>query len=212
MEDGRKERMDIDPSPGTSGDLENRSDESSTQATKSLSGACSNLGEQQGPPRAASVDMADDLGSSVMNGVSAASSDTASVSNQESTATSVSTMSCAQTSPPTSGFVTGYTSEGEVAGPSLLPSVDDQVAKVMALHARPLVERQEGYLLSNSWLARVLARTSDNIKHPEQFDKTALEGEIGPVDNSDLVAEGILPLKLIILLHVLILTYHRVCR
>jgi len=39
-----------------------------------------------------------------------------------------------------------------------------------------------------------------------------LEGEIGPVDNSDLVAEGMLPLKLIILLHVLILTYHRVCR
>jgi ubiquitin carboxyl-terminal hydrolase 4/11/15 len=212
MEDGRKERMDIDPSPGTSGDLENRSDESSTQATKSLPGAYSNLGEQQGPPRATSVDMADDLGSSVMNGVSAASSDTASVSNQESTATSVSTMSCAQTSPPTSGFVTGYTSEGEVAGPSLLPSVDDQVAKVMALHARPLVERQEGYLLSTSWLARVLARTSDNIKHPGQFDKTALEGEIGPVDNSDLVAEGMLPLKLIILLHVLILTYHRVCR
>ena len=203
--------MDIDPSPGTSGDLENRSDESSTRATKPLLGARSNLGEQQRPPRATSVDMADDRGS-VMNGVSAASSDTASVSNQESTATSVSTMSCAQTSPPTSGFVTGHASEGEAAGLSLLPSVDDQVAKVMALHTRPLVERQEGYLLSTSWLARVLARTSDNIKHPEQFDKTALEGEIGPVDNSDLVAEGMLLLKLIILLHVLILTCHRVCR
>lgn len=190
MEDSGKERMDIDPSLGTNGDFENGGDESSMQTTKSLLGARSNLGEQPGPPRATSVDMTDDRSSSAINGVSASSSDTTSVSNQESTATSVSTMSCAQPSPPTSGFVTGDAVEGEVAGSSSLPSIDEQVAKVMALHDRPPVEGQEGYLLSTLWLARVLARTSDNIKHPEQFDKAALEGDIGPVDNSDLVAEG----------------------
>ncbi|KAF2751231.1 UCH-domain-containing protein [Sporormia fimetaria CBS 119925] len=67
-----------------------------------------------------------------------------------------------------------------------LPSLDDQVAKVLALHHTPLKDGQEGYVISERWLERVFARTSENIKKPEQFDKAAVEGEIGPVDNSDL--------------------------
>ncbi|KAL2820870.1 hypothetical protein BDW59DRAFT_112294 [Aspergillus cavernicola] len=64
------------------------------------------------------------------------------------------------------------------------PSYDDQVAKVTCFMMQPLRECQKGYLVSMSWLKRVLARSST---HADKIDKTAAEGEIGPVDNSDLV-------------------------
>ncbi|OJJ31576.1 hypothetical protein ASPWEDRAFT_32201 [Aspergillus wentii DTO 134E9] len=65
-----------------------------------------------------------------------------------------------------------------------LPTIDDQVAKVTCFTMQPLKEKQKGYVLSMSWLKRVLARSST---HADQTDKSAAEGEIGPVDNSDLV-------------------------
>jgi ubiquitin carboxyl-terminal hydrolase 4/11/15 len=42
-------------------------------------------------------------------------------------------------------------------------------------------------VISERWLARVFARTTENRNKPEQFDKAAIEGEIGPVDNSNLL-------------------------
>lgn len=68
-----------------------------------------------------------------------------------------------------------------------VPTLDQQVAKVLSLHKQPLSDRQEGYVISEKWLERVFARTSENKDRPEQFDKSATQGEIGPVDNSDLV-------------------------
>ncbi|OJJ47293.1 hypothetical protein ASPZODRAFT_64832, partial [Penicilliopsis zonata CBS 506.65] len=65
-----------------------------------------------------------------------------------------------------------------------LPSIDDQVAHVTRFMMMPLQEKQKGYVISSAWLRRVLSRSST---HAETGDKTATEGEIGPVDNSDLV-------------------------
>ncbi|KKK15587.1 ubiquitin carboxyl-terminal hydrolase, partial [Aspergillus ochraceoroseus] len=68
--------------------------------------------------------------------------------------------------------------------PAERPCFDDQVAKVTCFMMQPLQESQKGYVVSMSWLKRVLARSST---HADQVDKSAAEGEIGPVDNSDLV-------------------------
>jgi ubiquitin carboxyl-terminal hydrolase 4/11/15 len=138
------------------------SGQSSPRATKPLP-----LSSQRGQ-RGTSVDMLD----APTNGTSATSSETTSGSNRESTATSLSTRS----SPSSSS--------------AKAPSLDDQVSKVMAIHARPLTDGQEGYVISERWLARVFARTTENIKQPQLFDKSAVEGEIGPADNSDLVDPG----------------------
>lgn len=67
-----------------------------------------------------------------------------------------------------------------------LPSIDDQVAHVTRYMMLPLQEKQKGYLVSSSWLTRVLSRSST---HGDKVDKTAAEGEIGPVDNSDLILD-----------------------
>lgn len=68
-----------------------------------------------------------------------------------------------------------------------LPSLDEQVTQVMAMMATGLQERQEGYIISEKWLERVWARTSENSGRPQEFSKEATQGPIGPVDNSGLV-------------------------
>ncbi|KAL3471949.1 hypothetical protein BJX99DRAFT_13959 [Aspergillus californicus] len=68
--------------------------------------------------------------------------------------------------------------------PDELPTYDDQVARVTCFMMQPLQEDQKGYIVSMSWLKRVLARSST---HADQVDKSAAEGDIGPVDNSDVV-------------------------
>ncbi|KAL4803450.1 hypothetical protein BDV18DRAFT_153729 [Aspergillus unguis] len=68
--------------------------------------------------------------------------------------------------------------------PEERPSFDDQVAQVTCFMMQPLKEGQKGYVVSMSWLKRVLARSST---HADKVDKNAAEGDIGPVDNSDLV-------------------------
>ncbi|KAF2803650.1 UCH-domain-containing protein [Mytilinidion resinicola] len=156
MEDGGKEAMDIDTLTTTGYGDQGAVQHSPRAAKPPPVPARSNLGDQKNT-RAASVEMTDDT----LNGVSAASSDTASVSNHESTATST------------------------LPAP---PSIDDQVAKVYELVQQPLVEGQEGYIVSSKWLERVMARAADAT--PGQFDKSATEGEIGPVDNSALVDES----------------------
>jgi ubiquitin carboxyl-terminal hydrolase 4/11/15 len=110
--------------------------------------------------RATSIDMLD----APATGSSAASSETASVSNGDSTATSVSTTN--------------------------IPTLEDQVGKVLAMLNTPVVDGQEGYVISEKWLERVFARTQENSSRPEEFDKSATIGEIGPVDNSELVDTG----------------------
>ncbi|EUC28845.1 hypothetical protein COCCADRAFT_8845 [Bipolaris zeicola 26-R-13] len=69
-----------------------------------------------------------------------------------------------------------------------LPSIDEQVTRVMGMmNSEPLVDRQEGYIISERWLERVWARTSENVSRPQDFSKEATQGPVGPVDNSHLV-------------------------
>lgn len=65
-----------------------------------------------------------------------------------------------------------------------VPSIDDQVAQVTLAMSQPLHESQKGYVLSMSWMQRVLSRSST---HGDKAGKTATEGEVGPVDNTDIV-------------------------
>lgn len=67
------------------------------------------------------------------------------------------------------------------------PSLDEQVTAVMAMMAADLHERQEGYIISESWLERVSARTSEGLTRPQEYSKEATQGPIGPVDNTALV-------------------------
>ncbi|KAI8942031.1 hypothetical protein NX059_000137 [Plenodomus lindquistii] len=71
-----------------------------------------------------------------------------------------------------------------------LPSIDEQVTRVMAIMGNGLKDGDEGYAVSEKWLARVWSRTADNTWHPQAFDKEATMGPIGPVDNSALVDKG----------------------
>ena len=66
------------------------------------------------------------------------------------------------------------------------PSIDEQVATVVGMMAETPTENAKGFIVSANWLKRVLARSS-NAPARENVDKTDAEGEIGPVDNSDLV-------------------------
>ncbi|KAI9843617.1 MAG: CSN-associated deubiquitinating enzyme Ubp12 [Sclerophora amabilis] len=69
------------------------------------------------------------------------------------------------------------------------PSLDEQIAKVKALSTATLHDGQEGFVVSYSWLQRVNSRSSDSKKQAKG-DREAEDGEIGPLDNRDIVAEG----------------------
>ncbi|KAH0556058.1 hypothetical protein GP486_006003, partial [Trichoglossum hirsutum] len=70
-----------------------------------------------------------------------------------------------------------------------LPTIDEQIGMVTELVQLPLQDGQKGFVISKKWLQRVVARSSNKPKD-DKVDKDATEGDIGPVDNSDLVAEG----------------------
>lgn len=70
-----------------------------------------------------------------------------------------------------------------------MPSTDEQIARVTALSLKELREGDKGYLVSCKWVERVKARGSDRPTRGS-VDKGAAEGEVGPIDNSDLVAQG----------------------
>lgn len=70
-----------------------------------------------------------------------------------------------------------------------LPSIDDQVQIIMEQMAASQVDTRDGdigFAVSMAWLNRVLARCSSSKDHGP-FDKSVLEGEIGPIDNSDIL-------------------------
>ncbi|KAF2629310.1 UCH-domain-containing protein [Macroventuria anomochaeta] len=71
--------------------------------------------------------------------------------------------------------------------PANVPSLDEQVATVMAMTGSDLQEGQEGYVVSEAWLERVFARTTEGKNRPQEYSKEATQGPIGPVDNSGLV-------------------------
>jgi ubiquitin carboxyl-terminal hydrolase 4/11 len=96
-----------------------------------------------------------------------------------------------QTMPASSIVSTAATSVAPTFTSADLPSIDEQVSKVTLLAQTPLRDGQKGYAVSAKWLNRVRARSSMGTEN-RKLDKAATEGEIGPVDNSDLalVIEG----------------------
>ncbi|QDS75201.1 hypothetical protein FKW77_008825 [Venturia effusa] len=70
-----------------------------------------------------------------------------------------------------------------------LPSIDEQVKIIMEKMTASQADRRDGdigYAVSMAWLNRVLARSSSSQDHGP-FDKSVLEGEIGPIDNTDIL-------------------------
>ena len=75
----------------------------------------------------------------------------------------------------------------KVAGGAPPPSIDEQVKEVMQLSLKQIEHGDRGNVVSMRWLQRVRARTTDEL-NSTNFPKAAREGEIGPVDNSDIVS------------------------
>jgi len=69
------------------------------------------------------------------------------------------------------------------------PSLEEQVRKVQQLLSTDLEEEEKVYMVSHTWLSRVLARVPEAAGE-QNFPKEASEGDIGPVDNSDIVPAG----------------------
>ena len=96
------------------------------------------------------------------------------------TSSSESRISSSVSTAPTSVMTTTST-------PSLtLPSIDEQVVRVQAMIERSPQDKQKGYIVSQKWLDRVLSRSSHGPALGK-VDKEAIDGAIGPIDNSDLV-------------------------
>ena len=66
-----------------------------------------------------------------------------------------------------------------------LPPIDEQIHTVSTMMNKPMEEGDQGYVISQKWLGRVLAKGSDK-KYEQQFGKEALEEPVGPIDNGDL--------------------------
>ncbi|KAK5078953.1 hypothetical protein LTR64_002627 [Lithohypha guttulata] len=84
---------------------------------------------------------------------------------------------------------TAATSITGTADSETRPSIDEQIAKVTQLVQETPRDGAKGYCVSCKWMQRVLARSSE----PQPgIPKSALEGEVGPVDNADIamVIEG----------------------
>jgi hypothetical protein len=75
-------------------------------------------------------------------------------------------------------------------GHESIPSLEDQVQLVVQETLKELREEGfPGYVVSRKWLGRVISRTKfDEEMGP--FDKTCREGEIGAVDNADILLDG----------------------
>lgn len=70
-----------------------------------------------------------------------------------------------------------------------IPSIDEQIAKVTELSFQPLREGDRGYLVTYDWVMRVKSKSSEKARDKSP-GKEIGQGEIGPIDNSTLVAEG----------------------
>jgi ubiquitin carboxyl-terminal hydrolase 4/11 len=91
------------------------------------------------------------------------------------------------TSAATNDTVSTTAPNGEGTAAQDLPAIDEQVALVYREVMKPIeTEGQTGYLISAAWLGRVLSRSSD-AENYGPFEKSAMEGDIGPVDNSSIV-------------------------
>jgi ubiquitin carboxyl-terminal hydrolase 4/11/15 len=87
-----------------------------------------------------------------------------------------------------SGAAAGSSSPTEV-DEEVLPSIDEQVELVKAQTAK--LEEKEGmlaYVISRNWLGRVVSR-SKYASEMGAFDKSCVEGDIGRVNNNDIIVQ-----------------------
>jgi ubiquitin carboxyl-terminal hydrolase 4/11 len=87
--------------------------------------------------------------------------------------------------PSPSGRSTAATSLSSDIPPTtaLPPPVDEQIAQVTHLLQKECQEGQKGFVISAKWFQKVQARGSLYV---DVKDKSATEGDVGPVDNSDI--------------------------
>ena len=65
------------------------------------------------------------------------------------------------------------------------PSIDEQIEKVKEISSTHLLkDGQQGFVVAQTWLSRVMARGSDATR----FTKESSEGDVGPVDNRSICA------------------------
>jgi ubiquitin carboxyl-terminal hydrolase 4/11/15 len=90
----------------------------------------------------------------------------------------------------------------EMDDAAAVPPLNDQVRTIYSKVMANPEDGQVGYLVSTKWLERVMARCEEGEQYGPH-DKTATEGEIGPVDNTLILPAGkhhTLPLMRITLL------------
>lgn len=90
--------------------------------------------------------------------------------------------------PPPYSAEDGSGERWKVAGGAPVPSLDDQVREVMQLLQTPIEHGDRGSVVSSRWLQKVMSRTTEH-QNSTEYPKSAREGEIGPVDNSDIVPQ-----------------------
>ena len=69
------------------------------------------------------------------------------------------------------------------------PTIDEQIRQVHELTQVSLDEGVQGVVVSSKWLARVLSRGSDGLRSSD-FSKDDREGEVGVLNNDDIVPSG----------------------
>ncbi|GAB7360330.1 hypothetical protein MBLNU230_g8084t1 [Neophaeotheca triangularis] len=80
-------------------------------------------------------------------------------------------------------------SERDHAGEPTQQQIDEQIRKVTEVAMQEPDAGSRGYLISAKWLSRVYSRSTDG-KGNSEYPKEAREGNIGPIDNSDIAVEG----------------------
>lgn len=110
-----------------------------------------------------------------------------SVGSSETTSTSVNESNTASTTATSDAAQSPQPSKEQ---PATSKSIDEQVSQIWALHQKEIQEGQKGYIVSMWWLSRVLARSSNDHFAGLPFDKSRLEGEIGPINNDNILDEG----------------------
>lgn len=97
--------------------------------------------------------------------------------------------SAAASTNPSSVSATPADEEMADAAAEELPSIDEQVEIIMREVTNELPEHGDvGYIVASAWISRVLARSSAKDDHGP-FEKDILEGDVGPLDNSSILAK-----------------------
>ncbi|THW50481.1 cysteine proteinase, partial [Aureobasidium pullulans] len=81
-----------------------------------------------------------------------------------------------------------YDAHQQDASPSITPSFEEQVTRIQAMLNVPVEDGSKVFIVAAKWFHRVMARTADADQ--KVFDPEMLEGEVGNIDNSSLVAPG----------------------